>query len=291
MKIYTLFFIALVLLSCNDDDRNANDGGNSDTDTDSDSDSDTEGCPDDMIHISEKNACIDSFEFTNSQYAAFLSDHGNTCGVTECRQMGEVSNHIVEDDLPLQTLTVEDIVEGDDFEVAEGVGEFPVSWVTWYGAKDACLWAGKTLCPWDVWYWACSNGLQWHFPYGGSTGGVESVEGYFADYVKGACSDDDEGDREVGSKNECQGGYEGVFDLAGNIAEWGGTRDLKGYWWFMGNSYSAWWSLDEVNYVGAGCLFPTSPVDWHVDEPPIEIDPNEDPDAGIVHPPTAEVTV
>jgi hypothetical protein len=282
MKKLSLFFttisfcLSFFLNACSDYTSSGDAG--SDAGTDTDSDSDAEGCPDDMIEVPGMGACIDANEYTNAKFAVFLTESGNDCGEDECRRMGEESSHADETYPP--AIIGFDFVLGDGsiYEMADGVGEFPVSWVTWYGARDTCLWEGKTMCPWDVYYAACSHGGEWHFPYGGTAGGVESHEGYCEDYVEDACSDAMDGDREVGTKLACEGGYDGMFDLAGNVAEWGGTQELDGFWWFMGNSHATDWdSCDGVHYFhGPGCLFPSSPVWWQVDEPPMDLPPSED---------------
>lgn len=104
----------------------------------------------------------------------------------------------------------------------------PVTFVDWCDAFAYCAWAGKALCgrleggpvlvedkdnP-DVsqWYRACTRNGTRDFPYG-------NVE-------EQVCNAGDIGSNDtepVGSHPQCVGGYEGIFDLVGNVAEWEDT--------------------------------------------------------------------
>jgi len=285
----TLFFSLLLLglfsMSCDGGSSSSPDGGDADTDTDTDTDADTDTdgeCPPDMVEIPGFDACIDSYEYTNSKFLEFLNDHGNDCGEAECRRMGEESSHCFDAYDGCLAGEVGDIVtcrdftqEGDGYVMASDVGDFPVGWVTWYGARDACLWEGKTLCPWDLWYAGCSHGGEWHFPYGGTTGGVDDKDGYFEDWEFCMCNDGNHYfNLQVGSFPDCEGGYDGLFDMAGNLAEWGGTEELDGVWGGMGGSHLTISGDGDGPWAGAGCKFPG---DWLVDEPAVEL-PLEIPD-------------
>ncbi len=96
---------------------------------------------------------------------------------------------------------------------------YPARGVDWCDAAAYCAWAGKRLCgrvgtggsigslePWaSELQWACSAAGQRRYPYG-------------SEFRAGACADDTKF-RIVGSPG-CEGGYTGVFDLSGNVAEW-----------------------------------------------------------------------
>jgi formylglycine-generating enzyme required for sulfatase activity len=100
----------------------------------------------------------------------------------------------------------------------------PVVCVDWCGAYAYCRWTGKHLCghvdggaldpydknsPLDEWWVACSpDGGR--FPYGDT-------------YDPAACNGGDLGAGstwDAGSHPTCQGGYPGIFDMSGNVAEW-----------------------------------------------------------------------
>jgi formylglycine-generating enzyme required for sulfatase activity len=262
------------LMSSCADDAAFSDAG-SDTDTDTDSDSDAEGCPDDMVEVPGMSACIDAYEYTNSKFAVFLAENGNDCGEADCRRMGEESQHIsnlisvCEDAQLAEYVTGEDFTESGsgEFAMAEGVGDYPVGWVTWYGARDACLWEGKTMCPWDVYYAACSHGGELYFPWGGEIDGEPTDEGWEDAWESCLCNDSGYmGDTGVGAFYGCEGAYSGLFDLAGNIGEWGGTPELDGWWAYMGGSHNSNYAGDDgIGFAGAGCAFPE---EWHLTDGP-----------------------
>ena len=285
MVLFSFLTLCVFSTSCDSGSSSTPDGGDADADadTDTDADSDTDGeCPADMVEIPGFDACIDSYEYTNSKFLEFLNDHGNDCGEAECRRMGEESQHgfnayeVCFSGTGADMVSVRDFTqEGDGYVMASDVGDFPVGWVTWYGARDACLWEGKTLCPWDLWYAGCSHGGEWHFPYGGTTGGVDDKDGYFEDWEGCACKDyHSYCNVEVGAFLDCEGGYDGLFDMAGNLAEWGGTVELNGFWMGMGGDHSTIYGNDDGPWAGAGCLNPSYPL---VDQPPADL-PLEDPE-------------
>jgi formylglycine-generating enzyme required for sulfatase activity len=109
--------------------------------------------------------------------------------------------------------------------------DFPVTGVDWCDAYAYCKWAGKHLCgriggglnPFNAdgdpssseWFNACSQGGTRRFPYG-------------HDYDPKACNGYDTGFLVtvlVGTLKKCEGGYPGLFDLSGNVAEWEDSCD------------------------------------------------------------------
>jgi len=112
---------------------------------------------------------------------------------------------------------------------ANGKGKHPVVCVDWCDANAYCKSVGRRLCGQigggaiatdDVsdpvksqWYAACSAGGQNDYPYGDT-------------YQPYACNGYDAqngGTVEVGTMPDCQSptsGYEGVYDLSGNVWEW-----------------------------------------------------------------------
>jgi len=86
------FALTVLPFACDGGSSFTPDGGDADadTDTDTDADSDTEGqCPEGMVEIPGFDACIDSYEHTNSKFLEFLNDHGNDYGqaASSCASM------------------------------------------------------------------------------------------------------------------------------------------------------------------------------------------------------------
>jgi formylglycine-generating enzyme required for sulfatase activity len=94
--------------------------------------------------------------------------------------------------------------------------------VDWCDAHAYCHWAGKRLCGalaggelalganpvLGEWHYACTGGLQTVYPYGN-------------DPVEGACNIPGNADRQrVATHPGCEGGFDGIFDIIGNVSEW-----------------------------------------------------------------------
>jgi formylglycine-generating enzyme required for sulfatase activity len=153
--------------------------------------------------------CIDSTEVTVRNYRAFLDARaGDVSGQSAACAWNTSFG-------PLYGLPGP---EADDR---------PVTFVDFCDAAAYCAWAGKHLChaisgapltTADVasaarseWFRACArndDGLH-TFPYGNAYGPLR---------CNGA--DRDSGIVAAGSLPECEGGYPGIFDLAGNVREW-----------------------------------------------------------------------
>jgi hypothetical protein len=103
--------------------------------------------------------------------------------------------------------------------------DLPASYVDWCDAHAYCAGVGKRLCGHigggaagynevldavkDQWYNACSLGGVNVYPYGGT-------------YDKAACNGEDVVGKTVaaGSLATCAGGFNGLFDMSGNVWEW-----------------------------------------------------------------------
>jgi len=157
------------------------------------------------VALSDRSFCIDSTEVTNAQYAQFLAAKGaDTSGQPEICSWNTSYE-------PLDWSAADD-------------AELPVTKVDWCDAYAFCRWAGKELCgsieggahspeqmndpTVSAWFAACSRGGERTFPYGAS-------------YQAGACVDGSI-DHLAHAKSlaSCEGGYQGLFDLSGNVEEW-----------------------------------------------------------------------
>ena len=106
----------------------------------------------------------------------------------------------------------------DKYEASEGAGGKAVSaygvmpWngVDWYAANSACTKAGKRLCSRDELIDICKGPNDYTYPYGNN-------------YQSAYCNGKDYGEGGIvptGSLSACEGDYDGIFDLSGNVMEW-----------------------------------------------------------------------
>lgn len=185
-------------------------------------------CPADMVHATDGaniSFCIDATEVTRAAYVQFLASVGNDVPVAE--QPADCAFNT--------SLTHTPDGSCPDFTTGS---QLPVNCVDWCDAHAYCSWAGKRLCgalagggmAYDAsptigeWHFACTGGLMTTYPYGNT-----------AD--PGACNIPDTSDRaEVGTFADCEGGFSGLFDMQGNVAEYvdacepgeGGNCSLRG---------------------------------------------------------------
>jgi len=176
-----------------------------------------------MVKIGDLPACIDRYEAT-------MYDNANCSGV----RYGEIA-----DDCPGG---FPDLVESSnctgtclgypvttpsiDLYACSVVGVRPSGFLTWYQAKRACENVGKRLCTESEVFSACQGPDGRTYPYGTT-------------YVGDACNAQDYGALTTvptGSLSMCEGGYLGIFDLAGNVEEWTGSCTTR--CWVVGGSYN-----------------------------------------------------
>ncbi|HXK17996.1 MAG TPA: SUMF1/EgtB/PvdO family nonheme iron enzyme [Polyangiaceae bacterium] len=160
--------------------------------------------------------CMDRTEVTNEDYAAFLAANVAAPGPdSECAW-----NNSYAPDTSIACTAAQGAYD------PVGKPRVPVSCVDWCDAKRYCDWAGKRLCGaiaggsnpptsyidanTDQWYRACSKAGTLKFPYGNT---------YQPTYCVGL---DNSGTHpsQVASAVACIGGYNGLYDLSGNVAEW-----------------------------------------------------------------------
>lgn len=158
---------------------------------------------------------IDAHETTNAEYTAFVNaKNGDTSGQPpECSWNDSF--------LPRDTGSNTSL-----WPYPAGHEKYPAAGVDWCDAYAYCKWANKRLCgkigggaePFDKpddattgqWVAACTGNGAHRYPYGDA-------------FVPGACNANNGGMPgfiEVGSLTTCQGGFDGLFDMAGNVEEW-----------------------------------------------------------------------
>lgn len=164
-------------------------------------------CPNDMVFVPAAGGpfCIDRVEVSGGQFRSIGQTLGADAsdGTSECGWKRDYTlPAFVDRDRPVR--------------------------VDWCAARRYCEAIGKRLCgrigggptspdsanipSEDEWLFACSRGGTRRFSYGDA-------------FLAGACNVADAGklDEPSGSRPTCEGGFEGLFDMTGNLWEWSAT--------------------------------------------------------------------
>jgi formylglycine-generating enzyme required for sulfatase activity len=152
---------------------------------------------------------INVYEVTNSEYAVFLNEMGN--------QSEGGANWL---DASSNDVLVEQV--GGEWQPKNGYEDHPVVFVSWYGARAYCEWAGGRLPTEAEWEKAARGGLEGkQYPWGDEAPvcTLGTVNG--AQY---GC-----GGRMVAVGNFQPNGY-GLLDMAGNVWEWTADWYNSGYY-------------------------------------------------------------
>jgi formylglycine-generating enzyme required for sulfatase activity len=149
---------------------------------------------------------MDQTEVTNAMYANFLNTAGN-------RMEGGTTWLDLDD--PLIWMSEQSGV----WQVLAGKAYYPVVGVSWYGAKAYCEWVGRTLPTEAQWEYASKGEAGFRFPWGSR--GLDCSYSRFL-----GC-----GSRpvQVGSLLPGVSPF-GIFDMAGNVAEWVNDRYAADYY-------------------------------------------------------------
>jgi sulfatase modifying factor 1 len=156
--------------------------------------------------------CIDHAEVRNADYKAFVDAQANTAGqIAACAFNNDYAP---------------DIAGPCDQYDPVSSPDLPIACVDWCDAAAFCKWDGKHLCgklgggsntPADfadptksAWYRACSHAGDFDFPYGNSYNGNKCAGLDNATAVHPFAT----------PFTSCVGGYDGLYDMSGNVAEW-----------------------------------------------------------------------
>jgi formylglycine-generating enzyme required for sulfatase activity len=123
--------------------------------------------------------------------------------------------------------------------------DHPVNCVTYHGAEQYCAHAGGRLCTETEWLDACRGTDGRAFPYG-TTFDAEACNVRTA--TAAPPGGEPRGTVSAGSLRSCEGGLPGLFDMAGNVAEWVESCDGT-YCKFRGAGYIS----NEPVDLFAGC--------------------------------------
>ncbi|HEX4513858.1 MAG TPA: formylglycine-generating enzyme family protein [Polyangiaceae bacterium] len=151
--------------------------------------------------------CIDSTEVTIAQYNDFIDAGPDAAALAACGSTSFIP------------------VAPAAWPPDASSGNLPVAGIDWCAASAFCAWSGKRLCgkigggSLDIaamndpsqsqWFAACSRGGTRAYPYGNS-------------FQAGTCNDNTTSNKiaPVESYDACVGGFPGIFDMSGNVAEW-----------------------------------------------------------------------
>jgi formylglycine-generating enzyme required for sulfatase activity len=165
------------------------------------------GSPMIRVPVEAGGFCIDVHEASRAEYAEFLAD-----------------GPVAPEDASYCAWNM------DDYEPTEGLDDpddIPVVGVDYCDARAYCKWAGKRLCGKiggaatefeqfanameSQWHAACSRGGTRVFPYGNNYDGT---------LCNGADYSADQNAKVPAETPICEGGYEGIFNMTGNVWEW-----------------------------------------------------------------------
>lgn len=167
------------------------------------------------------------YEVTNAQYAAFLNAAGvtfeNGFGYYQTTAAGR-QKLIQEDSWGLK-------YDNGAWKPQDGKDDFPVIYVTWYGADEFARWAGGSLPTEAQWEYACRGGQEQSLPFGIGDGTklVAGMANYYIQYsyeLPGGNFTDESGyGNSYVSQTTAIGSYDypngyGLYDMHGNVYEW-----------------------------------------------------------------------
>lgn len=178
-----------------------------------------------MVEVPDAGFCIDSTEVTGAQYAEFLA--ATDGGAADA---GFLDASTLDGGLP-PFCKRDGFAPGGGTSFDAGPPALPVARVSWCDAFAYCQWAGKRLCTGKVssvdtgeWLRACTRD------------GTQKVSP--ADGDAAACNLSVMASAPPKTFAGCQGGYNGIFDMIGNVEEWVGSCDGGSTCMTLGGNYT-----------------------------------------------------
>lgn len=169
--------------------------------------------------VTVNNFYLDQYEVTVQQYAAFLNEidgYRNNCGggLFDCVKTG------------FETQFTYLLNNVGFYEAKTGFGNYPINWVSWYGAQDYCTWAGGRLPTEAEWEYA-ARGLDGRIYPWGNAEPQDNLAIFGRPISSGAIA---AAFLPVNALAEGVSPF-GVFNMAGSVSEW--VAD-----WYQADYYS-----------------------------------------------------
>lgn len=149
------------------------------------------------------------YEVTRVQYAAFLNAMGVQPPTTNNNVMGNVEGYGVQRLFRLNKFGWTPLWN-EETSKWETTGDYPMTNVTWYGAKAFADWVGGRLPTEAEWEYACRAGTETNFFFGNDYT-------LLGDYDVYKDNQENNGPSRVGSKKPNPWG---LYDMHGNLDEW-----------------------------------------------------------------------
>jgi len=126
--------------------------------------------------------------------------------------------------------------------------DHPMNCVDYFGAEQYCAYAAGRLCSETEWLEACRGTEDRAFPYGDAFDPQACNARPPSTEVDGAAPTS----ARVGSHRSCEGGFGGLYDMAGNVYEW--IADCKGtYCKFRGGGFLTNEPVEQFTGCGGVC--------------------------------------
>jgi len=158
---------------------------------------------------------IDSHEVTNEMYARFLNERKPREGKDGKRWKWVVIRNDLDTPERSEWYSTEIRFDGERYKAMESFENYPVMSVSWFGAKEYCMWFGKRLPTEAEWEKAARGGLEnKDFPWGDTMPTPESGVVFDQTWEENTMPPPT-GEADTYPPNRL-----GIFGMAGNVAEW-----------------------------------------------------------------------